>query len=955
MLRKPIIAMFCILCLGPVWSASGDLVGWWTFDETSGNVAADSSGYGNNGTVVGNPQWVAGKIGGAFQFDGNTYINCGRSASLNIRDQITIAFWFKVQSFTVTWEAFLAKSDAAYRASRGDGTGNGTHMGISGSNYFNAPTIITDNQWHHYCATYDGTTAIIYIDGREDARQTYGGQIGDSASFDLYIGENSGATGRRLRGLMDDVQIYNNALTPAEILKIMEGLADKSIAKDPVPEDGAVDVPQDAVLSWTPGAYAAAHDVYVGTSFADVNDASRADSRGLLVSQNQTAASYDGEGLFDFGTTYFWRVDEVNAAPDNTIFKGEVWSFTAEPFAYPITGVTATASSSSRADTGPQNTVNGSGLNADDQHSTEVTHMWLSGNAKPHWIQYEFDKVYKLHELWVWNANQIVELFVGFGAKDVAIEYSVDGEEWTLLEGVTSFARAPGEAGYTANTIVDFGGAMAKFVRLNIETNWGGVTPQVCLSEVRFFQAPVQAREPMPADGGTDVSLAATLNWRSGREATSHQVFFGTDSDAVAAGTVAASTVTDHRYTPAAMTFGTKYFWRVDELGGDGPYEGPVWSFTAQEFAPLDDFEGYTDDEGSRLYEYWLDGIADAVYGGSTVGYMEAPFAEQKIVHSGKQSMPLAYDNSKTPFFSETSLTFNSPQNCTGSGATELCVWTRGYPAVTTVAVSETGGKMTLTGAGADIWNNSDEFTYAFKTLVGDGSLIARVVSIGPGTNTWAKGGVMIRDSINGGSTHAMMVMTANTDGAAGNGASFQYRAVTDGASSNVDSGTVLKPPYWVRIERQGDILTGSTSADGKTWSQMGQTVLVMTSPVQIGLCVTSHAAGQDRTFEFDGIAVTGNVTGAWQGAVIDAARYNDAAPMYLVVTDSTGKSGTATSATAATVADWTRWVIPMSDLAGVNFGRVKTLTIGVGAKGATSGGSGMVFIDDIGFGRSAQ
>src|SRR5690606_18428134 len=105
---------------------------------------------------------------------------------------------------------------------------------------------------------------------------------------------------------------------------------------------------------------------YFGTSFEDVNDAGRADPRGVLVSQDQAAATYDAESLFEFGTTYYWRIDEVNAAPDNTIFKGDVWSFTAEPFAYPIQNITATASSRSRLDTGPQNTVNGSGLDADD-------------------------------------------------------------------------------------------------------------------------------------------------------------------------------------------------------------------------------------------------------------------------------------------------------------------------------------------------------------------------------------------------------------------------------------------------------------------------------------------------------------------------------------------------------------------------------------------------------------
>jgi len=428
-------------------------------------------------------------------------------------------------------------------------------------------------------------------------------------------------------------------------------------------------------------------------------------------------------------------------------------------------------------------------------------------------------------------------------------------------------------------------------------------------------------------------------------------VFFGTDRVAVAEGTAGASTVSTHSYTPASMTFGTKYFWKVNEVGDTGTYEGEVWSFTAQEFATIEDFESYTDAEGSRIYEYWLDGIADAVYGGSMVGYMEAPFAEKVILHGGKQSMPLAYDNTKAPYFSEAVREFESVQNWTGSGASELCVWTRGYPVPASVAVVESGGKMTLTGAGADIWNNSDEFTYAYKTLTGDGSLVARVTSNGTGANTWAKGGVMIRDTVNGGSMHAMMVIT----GGGGNGASFQYRGTTNGASSNADIGTVVAPPYWVRIDRSGATFTGFVSSDGKSWSQVGTTVIPMTDPVLIGICVTSHEAGVERTFQFEGISATGNVSGVWKGAVINVARYNDPAPMYLTVTDSAGKSGTATSDTAAVVADWTAWKIPMSSLAGVNFSRVKKIVIGVGVKGATSGGSGVVFIDDIGYGRSAQ
>jgi hypothetical protein len=81
---------------------------------------------------------------------------------------------------------------------------------------------------------------------------------------------------------------------------------------------------------------------------------------GVLVSQALSATTYDPVGRLDFETTYYWRVDEVNAAPDNTVFKGAVWSFTSEPFAYTIPSVVATSNGVSEEGAGPENTVNGS-------------------------------------------------------------------------------------------------------------------------------------------------------------------------------------------------------------------------------------------------------------------------------------------------------------------------------------------------------------------------------------------------------------------------------------------------------------------------------------------------------------------------------------------------------------------------------------------------------------------
>jgi hypothetical protein len=215
------------------------------------------------------------------------------------------------------------------------------------------------------------------------------------------------------------------------------------VSQNPSPAVGATDVPFDTVLGWTPGEFAAAHDVYLGTSMEDVAAATAADPKGVLVSQGQTGAAYVPQSPLEYGQTYYWRVDEVNAAPDNTVIAGGVWSFTTEPYVYPITGVTATASSQATGTTA-QNTVSGSGLNANDEHSTELTQMWMSSGAQPNWIQYEFDSVYKLDEMRVWNSNQLIESLIGFGAKDVVVEYSADGATWTTLEGVSQFAKASG-------------------------------------------------------------------------------------------------------------------------------------------------------------------------------------------------------------------------------------------------------------------------------------------------------------------------------------------------------------------------------------------------------------------------------------------------------------------------------------------------------------------------------
>ena len=482
---------------------------------------------------------------------------------------------------------------------------------------------------------------------------------------------------------------WNNPLAGTFLQGFVGGVSRS--ATRPLPEDGLGDVYRDSSLSWTAGGSAASHDIYLGTGLDDVNDASRLNPMGVLVSEGQDANSLM-PGRLELGATYYWRVDEVNSAPDRTIFKGPVWSFTVEPVSIPVTPVSVTASSAHADTMGPENTIDGSGLNALDQHSTQDTDMWLSGmgDTTPT-LQYEFDKAYKLHEMWVWNSNQMIESFIGIGAKDIVVETSVDGESWTVLAGATQLAQAPGAADYTANSIIDLEGAVARYVKITI-TSGHGISPQQGLSELRFLYIPTYARNPQPEDGAVDVSVDASLTWRAGREAVSHQVALSTDPAAIAEGTAPITDTDSSSLDPQGLDLASTYYWQTTEVNRaetPGAYADAVWSFSTQPYVVVDDFEAYNDDCG-RIFFIWEDGFghngSEGIEGctvppsngngsGSIVGNAQAPFAETSTVNSGAQAMPLDYEGA-----SVTTRRFTPAQDWSRAGITTLVIYFYGMP-----------------------------------------------------------------------------------------------------------------------------------------------------------------------------------------------------------------------------------------------------------------------------------
>jgi hypothetical protein len=787
--------------------------------------------------------------------------------------------------------------------------------------------------------------------------------------------------GNNFNGYIDEVAFWSRGLSEDEIALVYNGGQGLSItgspvtATDPNPSNGASDVPRDAAVSWTPPESAVSHNVYFGTSPDDVDNASLDAPMGVLVGQNWGANVFDPEGLLDFGQTYYWRVDEVNAPPDSTIVRGDVWSFTAEPYVYPVQNIIATASSSD-AGYDPDNTINGSGLDADDRHSTAKSDMWqtaLGGHVSA-WIHYEFDQTYKLTEMWVWNHNAEFEQWIGVGFKDVTIQYSVDGVEWTVL-ATQEFTRAPGADGYAHDTTIDFQGVMARYVRLTAAGPWGTTIPQAGLSEVRFYHLPVHAREPQPSPGATGVGVDAVLSWRPGRKAAAHEVYFGTDRDAVADGTAFVDSTTDISYAPGPLDYGTQYYWKIVEVNDaetPAAWESDIWDFTTAEFTVVDDFESYTNDSPDRIFQTWIDGwgfSADDFHPNGSPGngtgaaaghdiwtpgtpHYEGSIVETAVVNSGRQAMPMHYDNSAAPFYSEVERDLGG-MDLGANGADTLRLFVSGQAPD---FHEGTDGTILMNAIGRDIWDETDEFRYAYKSLTGDGSIIARVDDLDAAPSGWAKAGVMIRRTADAVSAHTMMILT----GGDGNGASWQGRLVNNTSSESQDATDAVAPPYWVKVERIGHDFSGFVSPDGDTWTQVGTArTVTMNDPVLIGLALTSHNTNRATSAQFSNVSFTGNVTGDWQIAEIGVAQPigNDLAPLYVALKDNTGQVAVVTHPDAAVVgrSTWTQWLIPYSELGGINLNSVRTMYIGVGNRdNPTADGTGLVFIDDIGFGSPA-
>jgi len=473
-------------------------------------------------------------------------------------------------------------------------------------------------------------------------------------------------------------------------------------AYDPRPRDEAKWIdPNSVVLSWASGMNATTHDVYFGTDKAAVEAGDQSVFVGGIVQNTHSPGDLEKE------TTYYWRIDEHTTT--QTVNQGKVWEFTtsggpndgvkAEYFNNTeLEGQPAVVGTESKIDfSWSDGDVEGLNSPAEGIQTSEYSARWSAELNVAYSGVYRFIiNVNNSGRLWL-DDRLIIERWPNSGAYP---EYTSKGVE--LVAG-RSYSLVMEWNKYNS-------GALATL-------EWIDPFGERTMIQPGQLQLPLRVNRPKPSSGQIDVSHTAILTWSPGYKAARHDVYFGSDPNAVAAADTSSPEYIGNRelgsesYQPGELQWNTTYYWRVDEvndLESSSPWIGHVWSFTTGDFLVVDDFESY-DARNSQIWWSWKDGLSYVAHDdepaypgngtGSAVGdEATSSFTEELIVHGGSQSMPLFYDNNKPSFanYSEVELTLTAPRDWTASDVEELSLWFRGDPANSVeplyVAVTDASG-----------------------------------------------------------------------------------------------------------------------------------------------------------------------------------------------------------------------------------------------------------------------
>jgi hypothetical protein len=601
MYRKSILFVL-VLSLVLTSVVKADLIGWWRFDDDF----LDSSGLGNDGVPQGDPTFVEGYFGNALDLDGDDFVVIDAVGDDFAGTDITLSAWVKTTDSGADWFS----CNTATR-------GNQVRLAIEGGKFgFDtdtehalSTTTISDGEWHLLTFVRSGDIGYTYVDGvMENSYEPATNNTSDFVPSDLWsIGQewDSGGPSGHITGLVDDARIYDHALVEAEILVIMQGGAGgyhKALGPDPGDGDYIEDTW--ANISWRAGDSAVSHDVYIGENFDDVSTGAEST---FLGNQASTffVVGFPGfaypDGLVN-GTTYYWRIDEVNDTEPNSPWKGDVWSFMVPP---------KTAYLPDPAD---------GAASVDADPALE----WTAGfGAKLHTVYFgnNFDEVsnaagglpqaatqfrpglLKMAKSYYWRVDE-------FDAIDTH-----KGDVWSFTTEGAVQALNP------ANGAVD--------VSQTPVLTWA---PGFGASHEVYFGADAGSLE-LKASGnlGEESYEPGQLEWNT-------TYYWRVDE--------ANSANADSPWTGPLWSFTTANFLIIDDMEA------------YNDLAP-------DDPATNRIFNAWIDGFGDPT-NGSLVGYPNPPFAEQSIVNSGNQSMPFEYDNAAGKSEATLTLTSNNDWTVNG-------------------------------------------------------------------------------------------------------------------------------------------------------------------------------------------------------------------------------------------------------------------------------------------------
>jgi len=621
--KKLIYLLSFVFVLSTADNASADLVLHLPLEDAQNPIDVSA----NSATIVlhGSLNSVEGKLDNGLEFNGDNTnrLEVISTAKLEGMSALSIAAWVLPRNLADQEGMSILSKRVAW----GDSdmynlfvwTGQLVEGRVNGAGALQSTIALEDDTWYHITLVFDGQGNAgekmkLYINGILENSGDHPDNAVNVTGAPVWIGELDANRGFAWDGIMDEVRLYNHALSEVEILSAMEGKP-WPYAFGPSPADGELLSDTWVNTSWSPGALAVSHDVYIGDNFDAVNEG----AEGTFIGNQATTFAVVGFPGFAFpdglvpGTTYYWRVDEVNDAEPESPWKGDIWSFSIPP----KTGYAPDP--------------------ADGAESVDV-------NGQLSWTG-------------------------GFGSKLHTVYF---GDNFDDVDNATG-GQAQGTTEYTPGTL-----KMAKtyYWRVDefdiIETHKGDVWSFITEGAVESLD---------PVNGAVDVTQTPTLTWAPGL-GSSYEIYFG--ADAASLELKGSGDLGSESFEPGELEWNTTYYWRVDEVNNanaDSPWTGPLWSFTTANFLIIDDMESYNDinegEEGSnRIYLAWVDGFNNPATNGSVIGNEPPPIAEQTIVHSGSQSMPMSYDNAVGK--SEATLTLRSNRDWTVKGVNTLTIWFRG-------------------------------------------------------------------------------------------------------------------------------------------------------------------------------------------------------------------------------------------------------------------------------------